>query len=94
LWRIKKKQQIETFDFTPDSNFKSILTEADFDAFTNSSSFVGNVRYDRDTQEMIMTLNGNQYNFCNVPARKFETLKGATSTGAAFNREIKGQYDC
>ena len=89
-----KHKELETFSFTIDSNFRSILTEADFDAFTTSSSFVGNVRYDHDTQEMTMILNGKEYDFCNVPSRKFETLKGAASVGAAFNREIKGQHDC
>lgn len=93
--RIKKKrQQIETFDFNLDPNFRSLLTEADFTAFTNTSSFVGNVRYDRDTQEMTVILSNKEYNFCNVPARKFEGMRGATSTGAYFNREIKTQHDC
>jgi hypothetical protein len=65
-----------------------------FEAFTSSSSFVGNVRYDSETQEMSMVLNGKRYTFCNVPKRKFEALRGAGSVGAAFNREIKGQHDC
>lgn len=64
------------------------------EAFTNSSSFVGNVRYDSDEQSMRIILSGNNYNFCNVPRRKFDVLQGSTSIGKAFNDIIKGQHDC
>lgn len=63
-------------------------------AFTASSSFVGNVRYDKDTQEMRILLNGNAYNFCDVPQRKYDAFEGSGSKGAFFNREIKEQHDC
>jgi len=68
--------------------------EADFDAFTSSSSFVGNVLYDNDTQGMVILLNGKEYYFCRVPKRVFDSFKGSSSPGAFFNRSIKGQYDC
>lgn len=89
-----KHKEPETFEFAIDESFKPFLSEADFDAFTNSSSFVGNVRYDRDTEDMTIILNNKEYNFCNVPARKFEAFKGATSAGSYFNREIKDQHNC
>lgn len=82
------------------SLFARMLTEhnpvkyAQLKAFTNSSSFVGNVRYNTETQQMRILLGGRPYNFCGVPARKFESLRGATSTGKAFNDIIKGQHDC
>ena len=63
-------------------------------AFTHSSSFVGNVRYDRDMQRMTAILSGKEYTFCNVPERKFDAFEGANSKGAYFNREIKSLHDC
>lgn len=70
------------------------FNEQDFDAFTHSSSFVGNVRYDNDSQEMSVLLNGKRYEFCGVPRRTFDGFQGASSKGEYFNRNIKGQFDC
>jgi len=86
--------QYESFEFTVDESWKPFITEADYDSFNNTSSFVGTVTYDRDANEMSIILNGKEYDFCNVPARKFEGFRGASSQGAFFNREIKGQHDC
>lgn len=63
-------------------------------AFTHSSSFVGNVRYDPDTQEMRVLLNGKSYNLCGVSPREYDSFEGASSKGAYFNRILKGQKDC
>jgi hypothetical protein len=65
-----------------------------FRAFTNSSSFVGNIRYDQDEQSMTGILSGKHYQWCGVPESKFDSFQGAGSAGAFFNRDIKGQYDC
>jgi hypothetical protein len=93
-----EKLQTNSESFSFEESYKDwqevVRTEQRFRAFTNTSSFVGNVRYDRDNQEMTMILNGKEYNFCNVPERKFDTLMGATSVGKAFNDVIKGQHDC
>jgi len=95
----KKKGHLTAKEFyfiiKPD-DWKSLLTEADFVAFTASSSFVGNVRYDKDTSEMRILLgsSGKAYNFCNVPQRKYDSFEGAESKGAFFNREIREQHDC
>ena len=43
---------------------------------------------------MAANLNGERYVWCGVPARKYESWKGANSKGAFFAREIKGQFDC
>lgn len=91
----KKKKRKLIFSFKETiSDWQDVVTEQRFKAFTSSSSFVGNVRYDQDNQSMVMILNGESYNFCNVPERKFDVLEGATSVGKAFNDEIKGQHDC
>ena len=82
------------FDETIDDGWREVVSSPRFEAFTNSSSFVGNVRYDRDTNQMTMILNGKEYDFCDVPERKFDSLKGSTSMGKAFNDTIKGQHDC
>lgn len=89
-----KNEEEFFFKETMDDWKETINTSPRFDAFTNSSSFVGNVRYDRDAQAMTMILNGNEYDFCDVPERKFQSLKGSSSVGKTFNSIIKGQHDC
>jgi len=80
--------RIESFSFDEQT------TDPILRAFTGSSSFVGNVRYNRETQEMRVLLNGKPYTFCGVPERRFDAWEGADSKGAFFAREIKGQFDC
>jgi len=63
-------------------------------AFTNTSSFVGNMRYDQDEQSMTGILSGKHYKWCNVPEKTFDAFQGAGSAGAFFNRQVKGQFDC
>lgn len=92
--QTKKKKKRE-FNFNETiQDWGDVVKEVRFKAFTHSSSFVGNVRYDQDNQSMVMLLNGESYDFCNVPERKFDVLEGATSLGKAFNDVIKGQHDC
>ena len=62
--------------------------------FTHSSSFVGHVVYDSETQEMLITLSGKKYVFCNVSDRLFDAFEGSSSKGSFFNREIKNLHDC
>jgi len=93
MFTIPKK--VLSFDFDEDAEqWKGVLTEQRFKAFTHSSSFIGNVRFDQDEQSMRMILNGKVYNFCNVPERVYDSFEGANSKGAFFNRIIKGQFDC
>jgi len=89
LWALSRKKKLE-FEFN--ESLDPLLE--DIDAFTHSSSFVGQVIYDDDTQEMAANLNGERYVWCGVPHRKFEAWRGANSKGAYFAREIKGQFDC
>jgi len=93
---LQKETRIKTFDFEEDAEeWKNFVKgEQRLRAFTHSSSFVGNVRYDQDEQSMRIILNGVIYHFCNVPQRIFDSFEGANSKGAFFNRNIKTQFDC
>ena len=92
--QIKKKKRHFEFKENLDEHWESLLNEARFRAFTHSSSFVGNVKYDQDNQTMEIILNGKKYDFCNVSERLFDAFEGADSKGAFFNREIKSLHDC
>jgi hypothetical protein len=76
------------------AELKLKLRVAELKAFTNSSSFVGNMRYDSDEQTLTGILSGKHYQWCDVPERKFDSFMGAGSAGAYFNRSLKGQHDC
>lgn len=89
---IKKKKKFEFKECA--CEWSDVVKEARFKAFTHSSSFVGNARYDNELQEMTLVLNGKEYTFCNVSERKFDAFEGASSKGAFFNREFKEQHDC
>ena len=96
----KKKKKIAKvprgFEFKEaiDEHWESLIQEVRFKAFTHSSSFVGNVKYDQDEQSMEIILNGKTYEFCNVSERLYDSFEGANSKGAFFNREIKTLHDC
>ena len=76
------------FAFNETSNDEKLI------AFTHSSSFIGNVRYNTETQEMRVLLNGKAYNFCNVPHRIYDAFEGSNSKGAFFARSIRTQFNC
>lgn len=89
-----KKKQLE-FSFKECAcEWTEVVKEQRYKAFTHSSSFVGNVRYDQELQEMSVILNGQEYDFCGVPERKYDAFEGADSKGEYFNRNIKTQHDC
>ena len=81
-------------DSTNSGQKSDTVGNPEFKAFTHSSSFVGNVLWDRESREMDILLNGNKYHFCNVSERLFDSFEGAGSKGAFFNREIKTLHDC
>jgi len=62
--------------------------------FNQPSVVVGKVIYSIDLQTMEVELNGNVYNYCNVPQRIFDSFEGAGSKGAFYNREVKGIFLC
>ncbi len=75
-------------------SFNETIHNEQLIAFTHSSSFIGNVRYNTETLEMRILLNGKAYNFCNVPRRVYDAFEGAGSKGAFFARNIRTLYDC
>lgn len=84
----KKKKKILEFSFDEQTHDEKLV------AFTHSSSFVGNVRYDEDNESMRILLNGKKYNFCGVPRRVFDAFEGSTSKGSFFSIQIRGNFDC
>ncbi len=62
--------------------------------FDMPSSFVGKVTYTPDFSTMEIELLGKTYGFCGVPERIYDSFEGASSKGAFFNRNIRGQFDC
>jgi hypothetical protein len=81
-------------DATKSGQKSDTVGNPEFRSFTHSSSFVGNVLWDRESREMDIILNGKKYHFCNVSERLFDAFEGADSKGAFFNREIKSLHDC
>ena len=43
---------------------------------------------------MAVILSNKEYNFCDVPRRKYDAFEGSNSKGSYFNENIKGQHDC
>ena len=91
-WKELEHYLIE--DATNSGQKSDTVGNPEFKSFTHSSSFVGNVLWDRESREMDILLNGNKYHFCNVSERLFDSFEGASSKGAFFNREIKTLHDC
>ena len=88
------KQQISDNPTSIGQQKSDTVGNPEFRSFTHSSSFVGNVIWDRESLEMEILLNGNKYHFCRVSERLFDSFEGANSKGAFFNREIKTLHDC
>ena len=87
-----------SFDFneTPREWIGSkIYTDAaKFLSFEHSSSFVGRVVYEKETEEMIIVLGDRVYNFCSVPRIIYDGFRTAGSKGKYFNSRIKELWDC
>ena len=91
-WKELEHYLIE--DSTNSGQKSDTVGNPEFRSFTHSSSFVGNVIWDRESLGMNIILNGSTYSFCNVSERLFDSFEGADSKGAFFNREIKTLHDC
>ena len=63
-------------------------------AFTHSSSWVGNVRYNPQNQTMRVMMNNKGYGFCGVPERVYDSWEGSSSKGEYWWRNIKDRYNC
>jgi hypothetical protein len=91
-WKELEHYLIE--DSTNSGQKSDTVGNPEFKSFTHSSSFVGNVIWDRESRQMNILLNGSKYSFCDVSERLFDSFEGADSKGAFFNREIKTLHDC
>lgn len=63
-------------------------------AFTHTSSWIGNVRYNTETKEMRVLMNGVAYNHCGVERIDYDRFEGANSKGEHWWREIKDRFNC
>jgi len=63
-------------------------------AFTHSSSWIGNVRYNPQNQTMRVMMNDKGYGFCGVPESVYDSWEGSPSKGEFWWRNIKDQYNC
>jgi len=66
----------------------------DITDFTHTSSWIGHVIYDSDTQEMSITMSGKRYLFCGVDDRTFDAFEGAPSKGEYYWRILKDRFIC
>ena len=98
---IRKAIQMEnklSFDFNEASKewvgSKIYTDAAKFLQFDQPSSFVGNVVYEKATEEMLIVLGDRVYNFCSVPRVIYDGFRKASSKGKYFNSFIKELWDC
>lgn len=93
---IPNNPRILNFSFIEDktADWQDVLN-ADIEFFNQFSSFVGEVQYDTETNQMFVDLNGKTYVFCNVPRFIFDEFKdGRRSKGKYFNSVLKGGFQC
>ena len=59
------------------------------------SSAIAAAGYDAETKQMkIRFMQGETYDFCEVPAHVFQGLLDARSKGSYYNRYIRDRYSC
>lgn len=94
---IKMENEL-SFSFNEASNewvgSKIYTDAAKFLQFDQPSSFVGNVVYEKETEELQIVLGDSVYNFCSVPRVIYDGFRKASSKGKYFNSFIKGLWDC
>jgi len=58
-----------------------------------SSSNIESLGYNPDDRKLhVQFLNGNLYEYAEVPKELFELMMASTSKGSFFHKEIKGNY--
>ena len=67
---------------------------AQFLSFDHTSSFVGNVVYEKADKSLQVVLGDAVYNFCGVSRSVYDGFRNASSKGKYFNRVMKGQFNC
>ena len=91
---VNPNDTLKSFDFEEDHKAWKILTERDTTAFTHSSSWIGHVIYDSDTQQMMIMMSGKRYLFCGVDDRTFDSFEGSPSKGEFYWRILKDRFIC
>ena len=97
---IRKAIEMEelSFEFNEASKewvgSKIYTDAAKFLQFDQPSSFVGNVVYEKATEELQIVLGDSVYNFCSVPRIIYDGFRKASSKGKYFNSFIKELWDC
>lgn len=98
---IPNNPRILNFSFIEDKSeweesvYGDIRLNAEIEFFRQSSSFVGEVQYDTEAQQLFIDLNGRTYVFCNVPQFIYDEFKdGRRSKGRYFNQVLKGGFQC
>jgi hypothetical protein len=87
----------DMFDVKPvilSFEFEETVHNEQLIAFTHTSSWIGNVRFNTDTLEMRILMNGKAYNFCGVPRRVYDAFEGSPSKGEFYWRELRQLYSC
>ncbi len=66
----------------------------DITDFTHSSSWIGHVIYDSDTDQMMIMMSGKKYLFCGVDDRTYDAFEGSPSKGEYYWRILKDRFLC
>jgi len=61
---------------------------------TSRSSFVRGAWYDGSNRYMVIDLSGTYYHYCRMPRVIWNNFQIADSFGKAYNKMIKGRFDC
>ena len=89
---------LDSFDFDESASdwkgTRQYNDAAKIRTFRHSSSFVGQVVYEKATKEMLIVLGDAVYNFCGVTRAIYNGFRTAASKGRFFNQSIKGLWDC
>ena len=90
--------EFETFNFNEKASewkgTKQYENAAKILTFDHSSTFVGQVVYEKADESMLIVLGDSIYNFCSVPRDIYDSFRRASSKGRFFNSSIKGVWDC
>ena len=61
---------------------------------TSRSSFVTGAWYDKANEYLVISLSGTNYHYCGLDEGTWKSFKTSASYGTAYNRMIKGNFDC
>lgn len=75
-------------------SFKETNHNEQLIAFTHTSSWIGNVRYNTEDKTMRILMNGKAFTHCGVERADYDRFEGAPSKGEHWWREIKDRFNC